>query len=87
MSDDPNHSQQEMMHTLQRIDHQLGLLCHWAIMAFAAAVGWYVADLVKPGLGSWPALAAFFLVFIVIGAIGERDIDFDLAVWRRKFRR
>jgi hypothetical protein len=87
MSDDPNPSQEEMMHTLRRIDHRLGMLCRWAIMALAAVVGWCAADLVRPGLGGWAALAAFFLVFIVIGAIGERDIDFDLMVWRRRFRR
>jgi len=76
-----------MMHTLRRIDHRLGLLCRWAVMALAVTVGWYVADSVKPSFGGWAALATFFLVFIVIGAIGERDIDFDLTVWRRKFRR
>jgi hypothetical protein len=78
----------ELMHTMNRIDRRTRRLCNWSLTAIALAAGWAAGDMAMSHIGKgWGAAAIAFAVFLVVGVLGQRDLEQDdLPSWLRRRR-
>ncbi|HEX3536435.1 MAG TPA: hypothetical protein VHU15_06680 [Stellaceae bacterium] len=75
-----------LMHALDRIDRRVGRLCNWSVTAIALAAAWGAGDFAMSHIDKgWGAAAIAFAAFLVVGMLGQRDLDRDaLPAWLRR---
>jgi hypothetical protein len=78
-----------LMHVLDRVDRRIGRLSHWSVTVIAGGAAWIAADIMRSdGRGAWATGIVAVAVFLVLGILGQRDLDQDdLPAWSRGRRR
>ena len=74
-----------LMHTLDRIDRRVGRLCSLVVLATAGGAAWAASELALSHFGKgWGAAIAAVAAFLVVGMIGQRELDEDdVPAWLR----
>lgn len=74
-----------LMHTLDRIDRRVGRFCSLVVLGAAGGAAWAAGDLALSHLGKgWGAAVAAVAAFLVVGMIGQRELDEDdVPAWLR----
>jgi hypothetical protein len=78
----------ELTHALNRIDRRVHRLSNWSLTAIAIAAGWAAGDVAVSHIGKgWGAMAIGFAAFLIVGVLGQRDLERDdLPAWLRTRR-
>jgi len=74
---------------INRVDRRVHRLCSLVVMAVGAGAAWAAGDLAMSHFGKgWAAAAIGFAAFLVVGVIGQRELDRDeqFAAWFRRRR-
>jgi hypothetical protein len=76
----------ELMHAMNRVDRRVRRLSNWFVTAIAIAAGWAAGDIAVSHIGKgWGSLGVGIAVFLVIGVLGQRDLERDdLPAWLRR---